>query len=86
MIRTWMMKNRGMMTPLPGELPTPEERDEVAADDGDRLGDGVADAQAGARDEVVGQRVADEALEDGQDQHGDADESSSARAACGRRR
>ena len=28
----------------------------------------------GARDQVVGQRVADEALEDGQDQHGDADD------------
>ena len=68
------------------ELAAPEERDQVAADEGDRLGDGVADAQPGARDQVVGQRVADEALEDGQDQHGDADESSSARAACGRRR
>ena len=70
----------------PGELAAPQEGDQVAADEGDGLGDGVADAQAGARDQVVGQRVADEALEDGQDQHRDADESSSARGACGTHR
>ena len=55
--------------PVAGELPAPQERHQVAADERDRLGDGVADAQARARDQVVGQRVADEALEDGQDQH-----------------
>ena len=46
-----------------------EERREVRADQGDRQGDRVGDADAGARDEVVGQRVAQETLEDRQDQH-----------------
>ena len=45
-IKTWMMKKRGIIDAGPRELAAPEEGHQVAADEGDRLGDGVPDAQA----------------------------------------
>ena len=42
-----------------------EEEGEVGADDRDRLGDREGDPDARARDEVVRQGVADEAIADG---------------------
>ena len=61
------------MMMCPGKLPPQRKYGQVGPDEGDREQDRVADAQAGARHQVVGERVADEPVEDGQDQQRDAD-------------
>ena len=50
-----------------------QQEAEPGPDEGDRLDDGVADAHAGAGEQVVGQRVADEPFDDAQREQGDAD-------------
>ena len=57
-----------------GELPAEEEELDVGADDGDRADDAVGDPQPGAREQVVGQRVAGEALEDAQHEQSETDQ------------
>ena len=52
------------MKSVAGELAAEEEERQVGADDRDRQQDALGDAQAGAGEQVVGQRVAGEALED----------------------
>ena len=59
--------------PVRGVLAAEEEEGDPRPHQRDRLGDGEGDPQACPRQQVVGQRVAGEPVEDGQDQHGDAD-------------
>ena len=72
-ISTWRMKNLGMIA-VAGEVAPEEEEGHVAADERDRLHDREGDPDAGARDEVVGERVAEEAVENGEDEHRRADD------------
>jgi len=53
------------------ERPTEQEEREVRPDDRDRQDDRVRDADAGARDQVVGERVAQEALDDAEGEQRD---------------
>ena len=69
--KTWMTKRRDKMSSR-GELAAEEQERGPRADDRDRQGDGVGDPQSRARQEIVGQRVPGEAVEDGEDQEGDA--------------
>ena len=59
---------------LARELATEHEERHVGADDRRCLHEAVGDPHAGAREQVVGQRVAGEALEDAQDQQQRADD------------
>ena len=57
-----------------GEVAPEEEERQVAAHHGDRLDDGECDPDAGPRHQVVRQRVSQEAVQDAQDEHEDADD------------
>ena len=70
---TWSTNSRDMMS-WRGELAPEEQERDPRADDGHGQGDGVGDPQARARQQVVGQRVAAEAVEDDQHQQGHADD------------
>jgi len=56
------------------ELPAEEQERQPRTEDGDAEHDRVGDAQAGPRQEVVGQRVAREPVGDGEQQERDADD------------
>jgi len=71
-IKQCRMKKRGMIV-VPGSCPEYPER-QVAADQRDRQDDRVRDADAGPGDQVVGQRVPEEAVHDRQDQQRRADD------------
>ena len=70
MISTCRMKKREDDDPVPRVVATEQEEGDVAAHQGDRLDDRVGDADAGPRHQVVGERVAEEAVDDAQDEHG----------------
>ena len=57
-----------------GELPAEEQEGQPRAGHGDGQGDRVGHPHAGARQEVVEQGVAEEAVADGEHQQGDADD------------
>ena len=57
-----------------GEVAVPDQHRQLAADERDRQDDAVGDGQAHAREQVVGQRVAGEALDDAQRHQRDPDE------------
>ena len=59
-----------------GELPAEDQERHPRPGHGHREGDRVGDPHAGARQQVVEQRVAEEAVEDGEHQQGDARRSS----------
>ena len=69
---TWTVKRRGMID-VARELAAEEEERHVGADDGHRLHEAVRGADAGAGEQVVGQRVAGEALERAEEQQQAAD-------------
>jgi hypothetical protein len=57
-----------------GELGAPDEEREVGADDRDRHHHAVGNREPHPGEQVVGQRVAAEALQDRQPEHGQSDE------------
>ena len=59
--------------PRRGKVAAEQQRGEVRTDQRDRLGDRVGDAQAGARQQVVGQRVAEHAVDQDEAQQAEAD-------------
>ena len=59
---------------LAGELSAEQEHVDVGADDRDRLRHALGDPQAGAGQQVVRQRVPEQALQDAQREHAEADE------------
>ena len=57
-----------------GKVAAEQQRGEVRTDQRDRLGDRVGDAQAGARQQVVGQRVAEHAVDEHEAQQAEPDD------------
>ena len=57
-----------------GEVAAEQQRGELRADQRHGLGDRVGDAQAGARQQVVGQRVAEHAIDADQDEQAQPDD------------
>jgi hypothetical protein len=59
---------------VPGKRPAEQEERQVRADDGDPLQDALEDPQAGPGQLIVGQRVAEQALEQAEGKQPDADQ------------
>ena len=70
---------------VPRELSPEEEEGEIRAHDRHGQDRALREAEAGAGEQVVGERVAGQAGDDAEEQQGPAEQPSSARAACGRR-
>ena len=68
------MYMRGQNDDEPGNGAAPEQAREVRADERDRQRDAVADREAHPREQVVDERVAEEALEQREHEHREADQ------------